>query len=271
MPLRGRFTRWNAIDPSRAETQKPRASREHTLIYSALPRLSPRSCLHMWRHAARAQGASARGAAFPYRRIDRCPALCPEAEGTRATATRKMSSRQRSVMDQHQRVCPLGAYGWRTRTQRHDRGSNTPATAAPAANSSGLCDGIGSNNTLAMAKSRQYSSFSLDRRRSASRTILFCHRRVAVGTARIPRFAYGSGASDAIIRRREDNMCIPLPPGLGIGQWRQLSTRRGGPPRGGRSLSEKVFAGVVVLVLAAWGLVFGGTAAVRHVEWEGFS
>lgn len=40
---------------------------------------------------------------------------------------------------------------------------------------------------------------------------------------------------------------------------RQLSTRRGGgglPP--GRSVPEKIFAGMVVLVLAAWGLFFGG-------------
>lgn len=37
---------------------------------------------------------------------------------------------------------------------------------------------------------------------------------------------------------------------------RHLSTGRGLPP--GRSLPEKIFAGVVVAVLAAWGLVFGG-------------
>lgn len=39
-------------------------------------------------------------------------------------------------------------------------------------------------------------------------------------------------------------------------QARQFSTRRGLPPR--RSVPEKVFAGMVVLVLAAWGLFFGG-------------
>ena len=37
---------------------------------------------------------------------------------------------------------------------------------------------------------------------------------------------------------------------------RQLSTRRGLPPR--RTLPEKIFAGAVVVVLAAWGLLFGG-------------
>lgn len=41
---------------------------------------------------------------------------------------------------------------------------------------------------------------------------------------------------------------------------RHLSTGRGLPP--GRSLPEKIFAGVVVAVLAAWGLVFGGESYI---------
>lgn len=46
------------------------------------------------------------------------------------------------------------------------------------------------------------------------------------------------------------------PPSL-VSTRRHLSTsRRGRPPR--RSLPEKVFAGMVMAVLAAWGLMFGG-------------
>lgn len=47
------------------------------------------------------------------------------------------------------------------------------------------------------------------------------------------------------------------PPCLLVSARRHFSTsRRGLPPR--RSLRERVFAGVVMVVLAAWGLVFGG-------------
>lgn len=44
---------------------------------------------------------------------------------------------------------------------------------------------------------------------------------------------------------------------------RDLSTRRGGHPVTGRTLPEKIFAGTVVVVLAAWGLVFGGEDGSR--------
>lgn len=61
-----------------------------------------------------------------------------------------------------------------------------------------------------------------------------------------------------------------LPMASNGGARRQLST----PPRGfppGRSLPEKLFAGAVFVVLAAWGLVFGGVSlaiVVRKTGWR---
>lgn len=55
------------------------------------------------------------------------------------------------------------------------------------------------------------------------------------------------------------------PPSLVLG--RHLSTRRRNGLPQPRSLPEKIFAGVVMAVLAAWGLVFGGERPYATMVW----